>query len=44
MVLFTVLMLAAVLGVAISMMNAGDGAGGTRRIWSAEHGHWHDVQ
>jgi hypothetical protein len=44
MVLFTLLMLAAVLGIAVSMRNASDGAGSTRRIWSAEHGHWHDVQ
>ena len=44
MVLFALLIGPAVLGVAVSMNNAGDGAGSTRRIWSAEHGHWHDVE
>jgi hypothetical protein len=43
MLLFALLLLGGVVGIVISMMNAREGTE-VNRIWSPEHGHWHDVR
>ncbi|MCH2280015.1 MAG: hypothetical protein MK358_14285 [Vicinamibacterales bacterium] len=43
MVLFALLMLGGVIGIIVSMTNAREGST-ANRIWSPEHGHWHDVR
>ena len=43
MVLFALLMLGGVIGIIVSMTTAREGSA-ANRIWSPEHGHWHDVR
>jgi len=43
MLLVAVLLIGGVIGIVISMTNAREGTE-VNRIWSPEHGHWHDVR
>ena len=43
MVLFALLLLGGVIGVVVAMTNAGTGVT-ANRVWSAEHGHYHNVR
>ena len=43
MLLVAVLLIGGGIGIVISMTNAREGTEGNR-IWSPEHGHWHDVR
>ena len=43
MMLFALLLIGGVVGIVVAMTNAGSGTT-ANRVWSPEHGHWHDVR
>ncbi len=42
MVLFALLMIGGAIGIVVAV--TGDAGPPTNRVWSPEHGHWHDVR